>query len=179
MNNTLQLILGGARSGKSGYALSQDGESRFKKRFFIATASAGDEEMRQRIERHRKERAEEWQTLEEPYHLAESLDRLSTRPEDLVVIDCVTLWVSNMLCGIGGKILTDEEIEKNFHHFIEALSKLTCTIRIVSNETGFGVVPDNFLGRHFRDLQGRLNQSIAHTASEVVLMVAGIPVKIK
>lgn len=179
MNQTLQLILGGARSGKSRYALNQGDEGRFEKRIFIATAFAGDEEMRLRIERHQKDRAGLWQTVEEPYHLIEALERQAVHREGVVIVDCTTLWISNMLCGMGGKILTMEEIEMNFDRFVTALSKMKCAVRIVSNEVGLGVVPDNLLGRQFRDLQGQLNQSVASIATQVVSMVAGIPVKIK
>jgi len=179
MPPTLQLILGGARSGKSRYALGQPGELSAGSRIFIATALAEDEEMKKRIELHRTVRENHWQTLEEPYHLAEALERAAVSPGNLVVVDCLTLWISNLLCGKGGKTLTPEESREAFKGFLHTLPKLAGTIRLVSNEVGLGIVPATPLGRHFRDLQGELNQAVAVLAGEVILMTAGIPQKIK
>jgi adenosylcobinamide kinase/adenosylcobinamide-phosphate guanylyltransferase len=179
MKPYLQLILGGARSGKSHYALNQGNEASFEPKIFVATASAQDEEMAQRIERHRGQRGPQWQTMEEPYHLAQALEKCAQSPKGLVVLDCSTLWISNLLCGIGGKSLTAPEIEILFENFFQTLPNLSGTLRIVSNEVGMGIVPEHPLGRQFRDLQGRFNQTAASLADQVILLVAGLPQKIK
>ncbi|HVZ80057.1 MAG TPA: bifunctional adenosylcobinamide kinase/adenosylcobinamide-phosphate guanylyltransferase [bacterium] len=175
----LQLILGGARSGKSRFALHQGGEDAFPEKIFLATASAGDEEMSSRIERHKRERPSGWTTLEEPYHLKKALVRSASHEDSLVVVDCVTLWISNLLCGMGGKKLTAAETESEVVALLGALSSLKGNLRIVSNEVGLGLVPDNPLGRQFRDLQGLFNQNVAKAAREVFLITAGIPQKLK
>ncbi len=179
MTPHIQLILGGAWSGKSRYALSQGDEDSFENRTFLATAFAGDEEMKNRIDRHKTERGAQWKTIEEPYHLVTLLTQLETSRKGLIVIDCATLWISNLLCGIGGKALSVSEIEKEFESLIKALAHQKGRIRIVSNEVGLGVVPDNPLGRQFRDLQGEFNQLLAAFAGQVILMTAGLHQKIK
>jgi adenosylcobinamide kinase/adenosylcobinamide-phosphate guanylyltransferase len=179
MSATLQLILGGARSGKSRFALAQGDENGFEPRLFLATASAGDEEMRQRILRHRSQRGSEWQTLEEPYLLVEALSRSAIHEKGLVIVDCATFWISNLLCGMGGKTKSTEEIEKEFEKLVQIFPRLKGNIRVVSNEVGLGIVPDNLLSRQFRDLQGTFNQSVASVANQVILLTAGIPQKIK
>ena len=179
MTSSLQLLLGGARSGKSRYALNQGDESSFERRIFLATAFAGDEEMKTRLERHQAERGDQWTTLEEPYHLAAALEKSGAGTSSLLVIDCATLWISNMLCGMGGKSLSPSEVEKEFEKLIKILPQQKGKIRIVSNEVGLGLVPENLLGRQFRDLQGQFNQTFAAIAGQVILMTAGIPQKIK
>ena len=179
MNFHLQLILGGARSGKSRYALHQGNEDSFDSKIFLATATALDGEMTRRIERHREERGFQWETIEEPYDILKVLETRAHLPGGLMVLDCATLWISNLLCGMGGKVLTPPEIETLFGQFLQVLPQLKGNLRIVSNEVGLGIVPENPLGREFRDLQGRFNQSVASIADQVILMVAGIPQKIK
>lgn len=179
MSPNLQLILGGARSGKSHFALTQGNEGLFEPRIFLATALPGDEEMRMRINRHQTERGSEWQTLEEPYHLVDALGRSATQEKGLIIVDCATLWISNLLCGMGGKEKTIQEIESEFERLVQSLSQLRGNIRIISNEVGLGIVPDNLLSRQFRDLQGIFNQSVATIANQVILLTAGIPQKIK
>lgn len=175
----LQLILGGARSGKSRFALDQGNETSFSSLLFLATASAGDGEMKERIEHHRRARPPEWRTVEEPYLLSRALEREAVQEGGLVVVDCATLWISNLLCGMGGKNLTPAESESEIEIFIRNLPQLKGNIRIVSNEVGLSLVPDNPLGRDFRDLQGLFNQRVAALADQVYFMVAGIPQKIK
>jgi adenosylcobinamide kinase/adenosylcobinamide-phosphate guanylyltransferase len=179
MSPPLQFILGGARSGKSRYALNQGDELTYERRIFLATAFAGDEEMKSRIKRHQAERGDQWTTLEEPYHLVGALEKSSSGENNLLVVDCATLWISNLLCGMGGKELSISEIEKEFEKLIKILPRQKGRIRIVSNEVGLGLVPDNSLGRQFRDLQGQFNQSLAALANQVILMTAGLPQKIK
>jgi adenosylcobinamide kinase / adenosylcobinamide-phosphate guanylyltransferase len=179
MSATLQLILGGARSGKSRFALNQGNESRFEPRIFLATASPGDKEMGQRIQRHQSERGSDWQTVEEPYQLVEALGRSAIHEKGLVVVDCATLWISNLLCGMGGKTKSMAEIENEFEKLFQKLPLLNGNIRFISNEVGLGIVPDNLLSRQFRDLQGTFNQSVASIANQVILLTAGIAQKIK
>lgn len=179
MNSKLQLILGGARSGKSRYSLNQGNEAAFERRIFLATATAGDEEMKLRVRKHQTERGPQWETLEEPYHLAKTLLGLNSSEKTLIVVDCATLWLSNLLCGMGGAPLSMDQIEKELDGLLKALSQSPSTVRIVSNEVGLAVVPDNALGRQFRDLQGLLNQKLASQADEVFFMIAGLSQKLK
>lgn len=178
-NPHLQLILGGARSGKSYYALHQGNEDGFEPKIFLATATAQDEEMARRIGHHRMERGFQWETIEEPYDIVKVLEARSTSSQGLMVMDCATLWISNLLCGMGGKALKAPEIEDFFGKLLRGISGAKGQLRIISNEVGLGIVPESALGREFRDLQGRFNQLVASIADEVILMVAGIPQKIK
>src|SRR5579859_8054254 len=127
----IQLILGGARSGKSRFALEQGNESSFDPLIFLATASAGDAEMKERIEKHRMSRSvkdSRWRTIEEPYHLMKALEDSAIHDKGLLVLDCVTLWVSNLLCGMGGKIQSVSESEKTFDELLRTLPQLKGTI---------------------------------------------------
>ena len=179
MNSKLQLILGGARSGKSRYSLNQGNETSFEHRIFLATATAEDMEMKIRVQKHQIERGSQWETIEEPYHLAEAFKRLTHTEKTLIVVDCATLWLSNLLCGMGGVALSDNEIEKKISGLLNTLLQTQSCIRVVSNEIGLAIVPDNELGRRFRDLQGFLNQKLASQADEVFFIVAGLIQKLK
>jgi len=154
--------------------LDQGSEASFERRIFLATATANDEEMKARVRKHQAERGSEWDTIEEPYHLAEALQKLNRSEKTLIVVDCATLWLSNLLCGVKGKALSTDEIEKKFNDLLDVLSRTQSHIRIVSNEVGLAVVPDNALGRQFRDLQGLLNQKLASQANQVFFMIAGL-----
>jgi adenosylcobinamide kinase/adenosylcobinamide-phosphate guanylyltransferase len=179
VNSKLQLILGGARSGKSRFSLGQGNEATFERQIFLATATADDEEMRQRIRKHQDDRGAQWETLEAPYRLIETLQNIEGKDRTLVVVDCATLWLSNLLCGMGGDALSTEGIEKRIDGLIQTLSNTSYQVRIVSNEVGLSLVPDNALGRQFRDLQGLLNQKLASEAGEVFFFIAGIGQKLK
>jgi adenosylcobinamide kinase / adenosylcobinamide-phosphate guanylyltransferase len=159
--------------------LDQGSDPSFERRIFLATATTQDEEMKARVRKHQVERGPQWETIEEPYHLAEALSKLNGSEKTLIVVDCATLWVSNLLCGIGGAPLPLDEIEKKFNGLLNALSQTQSHIRIVSNEVGLSIVPDNVLGRQFRDLQGLLNQKLASQANEVFFMMAGLSQKLK
>jgi adenosylcobinamide kinase/adenosylcobinamide-phosphate guanylyltransferase len=166
------LIIGGARSGKSAFALSE-GNLHPGKKAFIATAQALDHEMKARIARHKEERGPEWDTFEEPVRLDEAFLISAAGGYKAIVIDCLTLWVSNLLLG-------EEAVEEKFRSLETAL--LSCgdsSVYIVSNEVGMGIVPEYPLSRVYRDLLGNLNKLVAGIASRVVYMVAGIPVEIK
>ena len=162
------LIGGGSRSGKSRYALELAQQRGARRPMFLATAQALDGEMAERIRKHREERGDGFVTLEEPFELAAALRAL---PDcDTVVVDCLTLWVSNLM--LAGRGIPTEEL-------IAAARATAATVVFVSNEVGCGIVPENALARQFRDLAGALNQRVAAAADEVYWMVFGIPVKVK
>jgi adenosylcobinamide kinase/adenosylcobinamide-phosphate guanylyltransferase len=171
--NKIIFITGGARSGKSDYAL-KIAEDIGKIRGYIATAEALDDEMRERIELHRKSRGNNWHTIEEPRNLAGLFESMQTR-YDVLIVDCITLWVSNLM----GDGLEDEDILKMAGKLSKKLVGHKNNIIIVTNEVGMGLVPDNPLGRRFRDIAGKVNQIMAAVSNEVHFMVSGIPLKIK
>jgi len=164
----LTLILGGARSGKSRYAESLIAELP-PPWTYVATAEAGDAEMAERIAAHRARRGTQWQTIEAPRDLAAVLKSCHTTP---VLVDCLTLWLSNLL-------LAEADIEADITGLEQALMAATTPLALVANEVGYGIVPNSALGRRFRDLQGLLNQRIAARADRVVLVVAGLPLAVK
>jgi adenosylcobinamide kinase/adenosylcobinamide-phosphate guanylyltransferase len=170
---SVTLVLGGARSGKSAYA-ERAAEAWALRRnvrpLFIATAEAGDAEMASRIERHRLDRGDAWRTLEAPLDLAGVVANLGEA--DVAVVDCLTLWLSNAMAQPEGHAARAEQL-------LAALSKCPARLWLVSNEVGWGIVPDNALARAFRDAAGRLHQAIAEAADEVVLVVAGLPLPLK
>ena len=165
----LTLVIGGARSGKSRYAerLSESEPARW---IYLATAEARDGEMERRIAEHRARRDRSWETIEAPHDLAGALGVLP--PRSAVLIDCLTLWLSN-------RLLADAEIDRAIEGLERALASHDGAVVMVSNDVGSGIVPDNAVARRFRDLQGVLNQRIAAKASRVVLMVAGLPLVVK
>lgn len=169
--NKIIFILGGARSGKSTYALRL--AKKIKKVAFIATCEALDTEMTQRISLHKASRPAHWKTIEEPREIAPVIKRLGE--VDCVIIDCLTLLVSNLLLTK----LTQEAIIEKIDKLLSQIQKFKGTVILVSNEVGLGIVPDNRLARHFRDVAGFVNQRVAQKANEVFFMVSGIPAKIK
>jgi adenosylcobinamide kinase/adenosylcobinamide-phosphate guanylyltransferase len=175
MNKQLVLILGGVRSGKSRYAqqLAGDIGSRV---LFLATAGAGDDEMKHRIARHKSSRPESWRTIEEQMDIAGALRKNAARA-DAVIIDCVTVWLSNML--MHNEKLSEKEMIKDIDKLIDSYEHGDATYIIVSGEVGMGIVPEYPLGRVFRDYLGLANQRLAEKADRVVLMVAGIAVDVK
>ena len=164
------LILGGARSGKSAYA-HRLAESFAAERLYLATAEAGDEEMAARIGRHRADRGRDWATLEEPLELARAL-RAEARPGRVVVVDCLTLWLSNL-------ILAGRDPGEAVAGLIQAIGGLAGPAILVSNEVGLGIVPDNTLSREFRDWQGRANRQVAEACDAAVFIAAGLPLQLK
>jgi adenosylcobinamide kinase / adenosylcobinamide-phosphate guanylyltransferase len=175
MSKKLILILGGVRSGKSRYAqqLASDDGGRV---LFLATAEARDDEMKQRITKHKSSRPASWATIEEPLDIASALKpRAATA--DVVVIDCITVWISNLLLRENGVI--EDEVMAEIDKLLNAYKRSKASYIIVSGEVGMGIVPEYPLGRIFRDLLGLANQRLAAKADRVVLMVAGIPVVVK
>ncbi len=165
----LTLVIGGARSGKSAFAESLVlGSGRARR--YVATAEARDDEMRDRIARHRRERGDGWMTVEAPLQLPEALAQVGR--DEVVLLDCATLWLTNHL-------LADHDLVAETGKLIAALTTCVAPVVIVSNETGWGIVPENALARRFRDEQGRLNQRLAQEAGLVVTVIAGLPMVLK
>ena len=174
MNPRLIFVTGGARSGKSQFAqdLAHSLEGRT---VFIATAEALDDEMRKRIANHRRTRPSNWDTVEEPRHLGQAVQECAGA-YDILLIDCLTLWISNLLTNDP---LPETEIGREIKSFINSCKTERSTVIIVSNEVGMGIVPVDRLTRLYRDIVGRANQGISSEADEVYLVVSGISMKIK
>ena len=166
-----RLILGGARSGKSRYAEKLARESG-REVVYLATGWAGDDEMAVRIARHREQRPTEWLTVEEPCALAEAL-QTHCRPHRWVIVDCLTLWLSNLLEAGDERFLLERSA------LLDILPDLPGTICLIGNEVGHGIVPINPLARRFVDEAGWLHQDLVATSDRVVWMVAGLPLMVK
>ena len=176
----LTLILGGARSGKSSHAQSL-AEGTGKPVTFLATAQALDEEMSARIQKHRAERPAGWETLEVPFEIAPQIPRINS---EVVILDCVTLLVNNLLMQFVKDDLVDEmpftqAVQKEITELIKDIRAQNQDWLIVSNEVGLGLVPPYQMGRVYRDVLGWANQRLAREAEKVIFMVAGIPTVIK
>ena len=191
MSKRLILVTGGARAGKSDFALrvaqglSLPAEPGSTPVLFVATAEAGDAEMEERIRRHRSSRPPEWHTLEEPIRLPEAvstaLRESGTRDAGVVVVDCLNMWVSNMLLAgrDGEQVAIEEGVMDSARRLLECYQQGRASFVLVSNEVGLGLVPSHPLGRHFRDVLGKVNQLVAAEADEVYLLVAGLPLELK
>ena len=177
----VELILGGARSGKSALA-EQRAAATGMPVTYIATAQALDAEMTSRIEHHRGRRPAAWKLVEEPLQLAKVLKRIAM-PDHCVLVDCLTIWLSNIMCSIpsqnGQAGDEDERIALARNELAAMLPALPGHLILVSNEVGMGIVPAASLGRVFRDEQGRLNQAVAAVSDHVTLVVAGLPLVVK
>ena len=169
----ITLILGGARSGKSQCAVKL-AKGYAKSVLFVATASAKDSEMRQRIKLHKKNRPAHWKTQEEPKKIVSLIKKLPDK-FDLVIIDCLTLFISNLLL----EKKSDAYIEKEVILILKGLKNSKFESILVSNEVGLGIVPDNPLARRFRDLAGRINQRLTRWSDKVYFIISGLPIKIK
>ncbi|MFH2131889.1 MAG: bifunctional adenosylcobinamide kinase/adenosylcobinamide-phosphate guanylyltransferase [bacterium] len=168
----ITLVTGGARSGKSTYALSLADSAEIN--VFIATAEALDSEMKHRIGHHQAERGDRFTTIETPVHLAETMGKVMPGTR-MVIVDCLTVWLSNLLIrDESGRLLEREQAA-----LFRVLQDPPCRMVLVTNEVGMGIVPMNEMARNFRDRAGRLNQMVAEKADEVVFMVSGIPMMIK
>jgi len=179
MSSRIVLVTGGSRSGKSAHAQKR-AEAIVGKRVYVATCPVIDGEMEERVRRHREARnTRDWQTVEEPVDLAGAIAR--AKGSSVVLVDCLTLWVNNLMyeAEIRGERLSESAIASRCEPVVEAARHLDSTVLFVTNETGMGIVPENPVSRHFRDLAGRVNQVIAAAADEVVLVVCGQPLCIK
>ncbi|PWJ89739.1 adenosylcobinamide kinase /adenosylcobinamide-phosphate guanylyltransferase [Mesorhizobium loti] len=168
-SKALTFLIGGARSGKSAHAETL-ATGLLPPWTYIATAQAYDDEMHERIALHRSRRDEGWTTIDAPLDLAGALGALPDNQP--VLVDCLTLWLTNHM-------LADHDIELECRRLADVLSRPRGSWFVVSNEVGQGIVPDNALARRFRDAAGRLNQQVAAVADTVLLMVAGLPLKVK
>ncbi|HXV81386.1 MAG TPA: bifunctional adenosylcobinamide kinase/adenosylcobinamide-phosphate guanylyltransferase [Candidatus Binatia bacterium] len=169
MNKGIILVTGGARSGKSRYA-ERRAQEMGGRPLYVATAEPKDEEMVQRIAEHRQRRGVQWRTIEEPLELSKAL-LAQVGKTDCALVDCLTLWISNLLIQHDEKYAT-----KKVEELIEQLPHLDFHLVFVTNEVGSGIVPDNPLARNFCDVAGWTNQRVARVANEVILMVAGMPI---
>jgi len=170
--NKLTLVIGGARSGKSTYAANLAGKC-FKKPLYLATAEPFDSEMAERIACHKSSRGPEWTCVEEPLEVPAALSGISAR-HDGVLLDCVTVWLCNVLVREGKKTM-----RTRIDSLVAALRNRKRDVIVVSNEVGMGIVPGSRMGRDFRDYAGWLNQDLAAIADNVVFVVAGIPMVLK
>jgi adenosylcobinamide kinase/adenosylcobinamide-phosphate guanylyltransferase len=175
------LVLGGVRSGKSAYAQELAQQMGGQQVLFVATAEAGDAEMTRRITAHRQSRPARWRTLETCQEVGPAI---ATHVGDarVVVVDCLTLLVSNVMLGLGEtpeSSAAEDAVQAEIQALVRACQACTACCIVVSNEVGLGLVPDNPLGRLYRDLLGQANQALAAHAQAVYLMVAGLPVELK
>lgn len=170
----IYFILGGARSGKSRHAeqLAKTYEQQGKRIIYVATAGRYDDEMAKRIEHHQQSRPKHWQTIEEQYDLAKIFAQYNDE-QSVILVDCLTLWLSNLLCQ------ENEQFQTYKNELLNELQKTRATVILVSNETGLGVVPMGRLTRQFVDESGWLHQTIAQMAQRVVFCVAGLPMVLK
>ena len=164
------LVLGGARSGKSAYAQAAV-EAASRRRIFIATAQAFDDEMRQRIAQHQADRDGHWRTREASVDLVDAIGE-EAGSDRAVLVDCLTLWLSNLM-------LAGHDVARETERLVGAISAAKGPLVFVSNEVGHGIVPATTLGRAFRDAQGRLNQHVARAVDAVVFLTAGCPSLLK
>jgi adenosylcobinamide kinase/adenosylcobinamide-phosphate guanylyltransferase len=170
----IELFIGGCRSGKSATALHHANQMGARRKIFIATCRPLDAEMDARIKRHRRERDKSWETFEEPIEIA-ALIREHNAPRSVILVDCLTLWLTNLILADAD----DDAVRQRIEMLQTALSEARGPVLLVANEVGLGIVPDNAMSRRFRDWAGSLNQEMARGAQRVVLTVAGIPVSIK
>ncbi len=170
--STVYYVTGGARSGKSSFALKL--AASYVNKLFFATAEPFDEEMQIRISKHQVERGTQFTTIEEPLCLGQALRQLPAGT-DVVLLDCLTVWTGNLMHYLDN----DEEIDKQIELFLEVLRQPPCAIILVSNEVGQGIVPENALARRFRDRAGMINQHVASIATEAYLLCSGLPIRLK
>ena len=182
-DNQIHLVLGGARSGKSAYAeqlvdsfAAQRSDDLPCRKFYIATAEAFDDEMQQRIDEHIARRGDSWQTIQEPVALDKVLADLTSQTGDaadaIILIDCLTIWLNNVLHY-------QHDAYDAIERLCASLIHAPCPVILVSNEIGLGLVPLDKLSRQFRDLSGKMNQSVAKAANKVTFVAAGLPLSLK
>ncbi len=168
------LVIGGCRSGKSSHGLQLAEGMADDDKVFIATCVPHDDEMKDRVARHQRDRDKSWETVEAPVALADAIVERH-RTAGVILVDCLTLWTSNILMESEDP----ERIDERILGLTRALGEAECPVILVSNEVGMGVVPANRLARLFRDTAGMLNQRVASVADRVILMTAGIPLTLK
>ena len=174
LKKNITVVIGGCRSGKSSFALDQANKIKGENKYFIATSVPMDSEMEKRVENHQQERGEDWITIEEPVKIHEKINQYSPKA-CVILVDCLTLWVSNLLFHSYDL----SQIDTAIMHLEASLEQCECPVFLVSNEVGCGIVPENKLARQFRDLAGFVNQRMAKVADTVFMTIAGIDVQIK
>ncbi len=174
LKHRVLLVTGGGRSGKSRYALER--AACYPRRGFVATAEAFDDEMRGRIEKHRTERADRFQTVEAPLAVAEAIESLAGRAE-VAVVDCLTVWLGNLMHRQGGDFRTQPPPELD--RLLIRLADPPMDVILVTNEVGLGIIPGDALSRVYRDMAGIMNQRVAAVADEVVMVICGLPQVLK
>ena len=172
----INLVLGGARSGKSSYAEKLATETGLPVTY-IATAQVYDDEFKARVQHHKDRRPASWTLVEEPHHLSEALAR-SASPNQCVIVDCLTLWLAQWICADCNPP-QNSSWQSERDTFLKLLPNLSRTIILVSNEVGMGIVPLGEINRQFQDEQGRLNQAVANIANKVSFIAAGLPINLK
>lgn len=173
MEKNVIFITGGCRSGKSRFALGYANRF-FSKKIYLATCEPLDEEMVNRIEDHKRMRGSEWETVEEPIEIVDKIRQYGKEAE-VILLDCITLWISNLLLKWDDDSRIMEEIER----LRSAIKEIGTSMILVSNEVGMGIVPADLLSRRFRDLSGIANQKIGESSDQVIFMVSGIPLFLK
>ncbi len=171
MNNVI-LVTGGGRSGKSDHALSL--ATSYPRKCFVATAEAFDEEMNDRITRHKEDRGDSFITIEEPVEIVQEMKAIVSQV-DVILLDCLTVWMGNLMHYCQKESLINAKILD----LLDFLQESDCPIVIVTNEVGMGIIPENPTARLFRDMSGRLNQQVAALAKQVTLLVSGVPLNLK
>jgi adenosylcobinamide kinase/adenosylcobinamide-phosphate guanylyltransferase len=168
----LAFVIGGIKSGKTKFALKKAEKLNNGKLYYIATARAVDEEMKERIEKHKRERGEKWITIEEPIEVDRVLKAIPKG--SVIIIDCLTTWLTNLL-------IENYDVEEKTNKLIDILlkTKTDLDLFLVSNEVGLSIIPDNPLGRKFIDLSGNLHQKVAQIADEVYFILCGCEIKVK
>jgi len=175
------LVTGGARSGKSGFA-EKLMQSLADQAIYIATGQAFDDEMKERIALHLQQRTAggyAWETVEEPMKLPDLLKRISDAGEKAVLVDCLTLWLSNVLLAVEGHADRQRLVEREITRLVDSVRAFQGNLILVTNEVGDGVVPEYSLGRLYRDLAGRMNAQLARECERVFLVTVGIPIELK
>ncbi len=173
MEKNVIFITGGCRSGKSRFALDYANRF-FSKKIYLATCEPLDEEMVNRIEDHKRMRGSEWETVEEPIEIVDKIRQYGKEVE-VILLDCITLWISNLLLKWDDDTRIMEEIER----LRSTIKEIGTSMILVSNEVGMGIVPADLLSRRFRDLSGIANQKIGEASDQVIFMVSGIPLFLK
>ncbi len=174
MKKKITFVIGGCRSGKSSFALEQASKIKGGNKYFIATCVPMDSEMEKRVENHQQERKKDWITIEEPVKIHEKINQYAPNA-CVILVDCLTLWVSNLLFNSYDAA----QIETAIMNLEASLEQSKCPVFLVSNEVGYGIVPESKLARQFRDFAGLVNQRMAKFAHTVVMTIAGIEVQIK
>ncbi|PIE62256.1 MAG: bifunctional adenosylcobinamide kinase/adenosylcobinamide-phosphate guanylyltransferase [Desulfobacter postgatei] len=168
------LVLGGCRSGKSHFAKQAADHMAKDQKIYLATALPTDREMEERVKRHQDDRGPDWKTIEEPVLIHETIDKTCARAK-VILVDCLTLWTTNLL--FQGR--DESGIMAAVDLLVDALNRSACPVILVSNEVGYGIVPENSMARQFRDMAGVVNQRAAQAVDKVIVSMAGIPVQIK